>query len=70
MDAKVTWKGRMSFEGSANSGFKLPLGTDPSLGGDEDGFRPIELIGNWPGGMYSDGCDLNSPEKAPGYHWF
>jgi putative redox protein len=44
MDAKVTWKGRMSFEGSADSGFKLPLGTDLSVGGDEDGFRPMELI--------------------------
>jgi putative redox protein len=44
MDAKVTWKGRMSFEGSADSGFKLPLGTDLSVGGDEDGFRPMELL--------------------------
>jgi putative redox protein len=44
MDAKVTWKGRMSFEGSADSGFKLPLGTDLAVGGDEDGFRPIELL--------------------------
>jgi putative redox protein len=45
MDAQVTWKGRMSFEGSADSGFKLPLGTDSSYGGDNDGFRPIELLG-------------------------
>ena len=44
MDAKVTWNGRMSFEGSADSGFKLPLGTDLSVGGDEDGFRPMELL--------------------------
>jgi putative redox protein len=34
----------MSFEGSAASGFTLPLGTDPSVGGDNDGFRPMELI--------------------------
>lgn len=44
MDAKVTWKGRMTFEGSADSGFKVTLGTDPAVGGDNDGLRPMELI--------------------------
>jgi len=44
MEANVTWKQRMSFEGTAESGVKLPLGTSPSVGGDEDGFRPLELI--------------------------
>jgi putative redox protein len=44
MDAKVTWKGRMSFTGSADSGFSVPLGTDPSVGGDNDGLRPMELM--------------------------
>ena len=44
MDAKVVWKDRMSFEGSAPSGFTLPLGADPAVGGDNDGFRPMELI--------------------------
>ena len=44
MDAKVTWKGRLSFEGSADSGFKVPLGTVKAVGGDEDGFKPMELI--------------------------
>ena len=44
MDAKVVWSGRMSFTGSADSGFELPLGADPSVGGDNDGFRPMELI--------------------------
>ena len=44
MEANVIWKQRMSFEGTAESGFKLPLGTSPSVGGDEDGFRPLELI--------------------------
>ena len=44
MDAKVSWKGRLSFEGISESGFVLPLGTDPSVGGDDDGFRPMELI--------------------------
>lgn len=44
MEAKVTWKGRMSFDGSADSGFNIALGTDPGVGGDNDGSRPMELI--------------------------
>jgi putative redox protein len=44
MDPKVTWKNRLSFTGSGPSGYSLPLGTDPSMGGDDDGFRPMELI--------------------------
>ncbi|MEW5828913.1 MAG: OsmC family protein [Chloroflexota bacterium] len=44
MDAKVSWKGRMSFEGMAGTGFTVPLGTEPSVGGDNDGFLPIELM--------------------------
>lgn len=44
MEAKVTWQGRMSFAGSADSGFSVPLGTDPSVGGDNDGVRPMELM--------------------------
>ncbi|HWQ83338.1 MAG TPA: OsmC family protein [Anaerolineales bacterium] len=44
MDAKVTWKGKMTFSGTSDSGFELPLGTYPELGGDNDGFRPMELL--------------------------
>ncbi len=44
MDAKVIWKDRMSFEGTSDSGFKVPLGTIPAVGGDDDGFRPLELL--------------------------
>ena len=44
MDAKVILKERMSFEGSSESGFTVPLGTSPEVGGDDDGFRPLELI--------------------------
>lgn len=44
MNAKVTWKGRMSFSGEADSGFSVRLGTDPAVGGDNDGPRPMELI--------------------------
>jgi putative redox protein len=44
VDARVTWKGKLSFTGTADSGFQLPLGTEKSVGGDENGFRPMELI--------------------------
>ena len=44
MDAKVTWQKRLTFTGTADSGFTLPLGSDPDVGGDNDGFRPMELL--------------------------
>lgn len=44
MDAKVIWKQKMSFDGIAPSKFTLPIGTSPESGGDNDGFRPMELI--------------------------
>jgi len=44
MDAKVIWRKRMTFEGTADSGFTVPLGTFPEVGGDDDGFRPLELL--------------------------
>ena len=44
MDAKVTWQGNLTFEGTANSGFKVPLGTEPEVGGNNDGFKPLELL--------------------------
>ena len=44
MDAKVTWKQRLSFEGTATSGFILPLGSRIDVGGDNDGFSPMELL--------------------------
>jgi putative redox protein len=44
MNAKVIWQNRMSFNGVADSGFSVPLGTVPDVGGDNDGFRPLELI--------------------------
>lgn len=44
MNAKVTWKHGMSFDGSGTSGFTLPIGTSSESGGDNDGFRPMELL--------------------------
>jgi len=44
MEAKVTWKSGMSFSATADSGFKVDLGTDTAVGGNDDGFRPLELM--------------------------
>ncbi|HSV85228.1 MAG TPA: OsmC family protein [Levilinea sp.] len=44
MNASVTWQQRMTFTGTAGSGLTVPLGTTPDVGGDNDGFKPIELL--------------------------
>jgi putative redox protein len=44
MDVKLNWKGKMSFEGAGDSGFAQKMDTDSSVGGDNDGARPMEFI--------------------------
>jgi len=44
MEARAVWQQRMTFTGMANSGFPLTMGTDPAVGGDNDGVRPMELV--------------------------
>jgi len=44
MDAQVTLLQRMTFDATANSGFHVTLGTVPEVGGDNDGFQPMELM--------------------------
>ena len=44
MDAKVIWHGDMTFTGKADTGFEVPLGAHPNVGGANDGFRPMELM--------------------------
>jgi len=44
MDAKVLWQNGMTFTGTADTGFEVALGTDPKVGGANDGFRPLELL--------------------------
>ncbi len=45
MYASVHWKGGLSFTAAARSGFEVDLGASKGVGGDEDGFRPLEMIG-------------------------
>ena len=44
MDAKVSWQQELSFTAEAGSGFQVPLGAEPEVGGADDGFRPLELM--------------------------
>jgi putative redox protein len=44
MNGSVKWKKGLSFTGQADSGFQVSLGASPSVGGVNDGFRPLELM--------------------------
>jgi putative redox protein len=44
MEAKVTWHKGLSFTGTADSGYTLPLGGKKEVGGAEDGFLPMEMF--------------------------
>ena len=44
MNAKVNWHKGLTFTGEADTGVTLPLGGKSSAGGENDGFRPMELI--------------------------
>jgi len=44
MKSKVVWKGGMSFTGTSDDGFLVPLDTVKALGGHEMGFKPLQLI--------------------------
>lgn len=44
MNASVVWTHDLSFVGSADSGFTVNLSADPSVGGSNDGLRPMELL--------------------------
>jgi len=44
VEGKVTWKGRMSFEGTAESGFTIPVGGRKEADGEGNGFSPMELL--------------------------
>jgi len=44
MDAWVTWKQNLAFTGGADSGFTVPLDAELTVGGEGNGFQPIELM--------------------------
>ena len=44
MDANVIWNDGLHFTASATSGFKVELDADPGSGGQDKGFRPLEML--------------------------
>lgn len=44
MDVSVTWKSKLAFTGNSPDGFSLPLDAETKVGGDENGFEPMELV--------------------------
>ncbi len=44
MNARVRWHRGLTFSGTADSGFEVTLGAERGVGGDDDGFRPMELM--------------------------
>ena len=44
VEAKVTLQSNMRFEGSASSGHVLTMDADDAAGGENKGFRPMELL--------------------------
>jgi putative redox protein len=44
MNASVHWHQGLTFTGIADTGFTVPLGADPKVGGANDGLRPMELM--------------------------
>jgi putative redox protein len=44
MEIKVTWKNKLSFTGTGVYGFSVPLDAEPFVGGNNEGFEPMELI--------------------------
>jgi len=45
MYAKAVWQDGLAFNGEGRSGFQLRMDTDSGSGGNESGFRPLELLG-------------------------
>ena len=44
MEATVIWEKGLTFTGSAGTEFEVPLGGSGDAGGDDDGFRPMQLL--------------------------
>lgn len=44
MKAHIDWQGQLQFAGSADSGHRLTIDGPPDIGGENAGFRPMEMI--------------------------
>ncbi len=44
MDVNVVWNDKLAFTGKGEKNFTMPLDAETSVGGQESGFEPMELI--------------------------
>ncbi|MES1939266.1 hypothetical protein T5B8_03441 [Salinisphaera sp. T5B8] len=44
MKATIDWQGQLKFSGSADSGHEVIIDGPPDIGGENAGFRPMEMI--------------------------
>lgn len=44
MKASIDWQGQLTFSGTADSGHTITIDGPPALGGENSGFRPMELV--------------------------
>lgn len=44
MKASLNWSGKLSFSGTGESGYSVGLGAERAVGGEADGFLPLELM--------------------------
>ena len=44
MQATIDWQGQLQFSGTADSGHQLTIDGPPDIGGENAGFRPMEMI--------------------------
>lgn len=44
MKTKVVWKEGLSFTSTSADGYTIPLDSEPEVGGNGEGFRPMELL--------------------------
>jgi len=44
MEGRITWNKKLSFTGYNKNSFEVPLDAEPSVGGENNGFEPMELI--------------------------
>ena len=44
MKAQIDWQGQLRFAGTADSGHQVTIDGPPAIGGENAGFRPMEMI--------------------------
>lgn len=44
MKAQIDWQGQLQFAGTADSGHQVTIDGPPDIGGENAGFRPMEMI--------------------------